>query len=132
LQVHPVTDEIVHIDFLRLVDDVKVKVELPIGFKGVSPGVKSGGKLIQNMRTIKVKTTPDNLVDKLYVSISRLKLGHSVRVKDVEISEGMEVLSALATPVAQVAVPRALKSATSAAGAILEDEEEEAEAEAEA
>lgn len=125
LQVHPVTDEIVHIDFLRLVDDVKVKVELPLGFKGVSPGVLGGGKLIQNMRTIKIKTTPENLVDKLYVSIEGLKLGHSVRVKDVEVGDGIEVLSAMATPVAQVAVPRALKSATSIAETALEGEEEE-------
>ena len=110
LQVHPLTDDIVHIDFLRLVDNVKVKVELPLGFTGVSPGVKGGGTLVQNMRTIKIKTTPDKLVDMLYVSIEGLLLGNSVRVKDVEVAEGMEVLSALATPVAQVAVPRALKS----------------------
>jgi large subunit ribosomal protein L25 len=127
LQIHPVTDAIVHIDFLRLVDNVKVKVELPLGFKGDSPGVKGGGKLIQNMRTIKVKTTPEHLVDKLYVSIEGLLLGHSVRVKDVEVSEGMEVLSALATPVAQVAVPRALKSATAGEGIAGEGEAEETE-----
>ncbi|MCL4107767.1 UNVERIFIED_CONTAM: hypothetical protein GTU68_027152 [Idotea baltica] len=111
IQMHPVTDDIVHIDFLRLVDDVKIKVELPIAFKGESPGVKNGGKLTQTMRTIKVKATPDLLVDKLYVSIDGLKLGQSVRVKDVEVAEGMEVMSALPTPVAQVAIPRALKGA---------------------
>ncbi|GLR19178.1 50S ribosomal protein L25 [Portibacter lacus] len=127
IQMHPVTDAIVHIDFLRLVDDVKVKVELPIAFKGDSPGVKNGGKLIQTMRTIKIKTTPDKLVDKLYVSIQGLKLGNSVRVKDVEVGEGVEVMSALATPVAQVAIPRALKSAGAIGDLDLDEEEETAE-----
>lgn len=114
IQMHPVTDEIVHIDFLRLKDGVPLKVEIPIGFKGTSPGVKGGGKLIQTMRKIKVKVDPSDLVDKLYVSIEGLELGDSVRVRDVEVEDNVEVISALATPVAQVAVPRALKSATAA------------------
>ncbi len=117
IQMHPVSDEILHIDFLRLQAGVPIKVELPIGFKGASPGVKAGGKLIQTMRSIKIKVNPANLVDKLFVSIDGLGLGQSVRVKDVEITEGIEVLSALATPVAQIAIPRALKSATAAADA---------------
>ncbi len=121
---HPVTDEIVHVDFLRLKEGVPVKVELPLGFKGVSPGVKAGGKLIQNMRKVKVKVDPAYLQDRLYVSIEGLELGHSVRVKDVEVNEHMEVMSALATPVAQVAVPRALKSATAAAEESSEEIEE--------
>lgn len=129
LQVHPVTDEIIHIDFLRLIDGVKIKVDLPVGFKGVSTGVKNGGKLIQNMRTIKIKTTPDQLVDKLYVSIEGLLLGDSVRVRDVEVTDDMEVLSAMATPVAQVTVPRALKSAGAAADAEGDGEGAEAAAE---
>ena len=115
IQMHPVTDEILHIDFLRLQDGVKVKVDIPVGFKGVSPGVKSGGKLIQNLRKIKVKVDPQHLVNKLFVSIEGVELGQSVRVKYVEVTDEMEVLSVLVTPVAQVAVPRALKSATAEA-----------------
>ena len=115
LQMHPVTDEVMHIDFLKLVDGTPIKVEIPIGFKGESPGIKAGGKLTQNLRSIKVKTKPEHLVDKLYVSIEGLALGQSVRVRDVEVNENIEVLSQGATPVGQVLVPRALKSATSAA-----------------
>ena len=118
MQFHPVTDDLMHIDLLQLVDGQKVIVEIPIGFKGIAPGVKTGGKLIQKVRRVKVKTTPDKIVDKLFVDISELELGFSVRVRDIELGEGMEVMNPLAIPVASVEVPRALRSA--------EAEEEEA------
>lgn len=126
-QYHPVTDEIVHLDFLQLVDGQQIKVNIPVGFKGSSVGVKAGGKLVQKLRTIKIKTTPDKIVNKLFVDITEANLGDSVRVKDVEVSEGMEVMNPAATPVASVEVPRALKSA--AAG---EEEDAAAPAAAEA
>lgn len=114
IQTHPVSDKILHLDFLRLVDGHPIKIQVPVGFKGVSPGVKAGGKLVQTMRTVKIKVDPANLVDKLYVSIEGLGLGQSVRVRDVEINGDIEMMSALATPVAQVTIPRALKSAATA------------------
>ena len=111
---HPLTDEIVHIDFLRVIPDTPIKVEIPVDFKGKSPGVKEGGKLIPQMRKVKVKTTPENLVDRVFVDISELELGNSVRVRDIEFPDGMEVMTTTATPVAIVEVPRALKSAAAA------------------
>lgn len=108
---HPLSDEIVHIDFLRMIEGTPIKVEIPVDFKGKSPGVKEGGKLISQMRKVKVKTTPELLVDRVYVDISSLELGGSVRVRDIDFPEGMEVLTTTATPVAIVEVPRALKSA---------------------
>lgn len=108
---HPLSDEITHIDFLRTIEGTPIKVEIPVGYKGVSPGVKEGGKLIAQMRKVKVKTTPDKLTDKLYVDIGELQLGSSVRVRDIEVPEGMELMTTGATPIAIVEVPRALKSA---------------------
>jgi large subunit ribosomal protein L25 len=119
-QYHPVTDEIVHLDFLQLIDDQKIIVNIPVSFKGVSPGVKAGGKLVSKLRTIKVKTTPDQIVNQLFVDISGVTLGSSVRVRDVEVTDGMQVMNPAATPVASVEVPRALKSAE--AGAEAEEE----------
>ena len=114
---HPLSDEITHIDFLRTIEGTPIKVEIPVAYKGKSPGVKEGGKLIVQMRKVKVKTTPDKLTDKLYVDIGELELGNSVRVRDIELPEGMELLTTGATPVAIVEVPRALKSADAAADA---------------
>lgn len=110
-QFHPVTDEIVHLDFLRLIPGKKIKVNIPIGFKGESEGVKGGGTLAQKLRTISVKTTPDKIVNRLFVDITGTVLGSSVRVKDIEVAEGMEVMQEGATPVATIEVPRALRSA---------------------
>ncbi len=114
IQFHPVTDAIMHIDFLKLVDGHPIKVEVPVEFEGVSPGVKSGGKLIQQIRRIKIKTVPAKLIDKLSVNISELELGGAVRVRDISAVDGIEILVNEATPVATVEVPRALKSAEAA------------------
>ena len=116
LQFHPVTEELMHLDFIELVDGHPVKVEIPVQFKGAAPGVKTGGKLIQKVRKIKVKTTPDKLVDALFADISNLQLSQSVRVRDVELVEGMELMNPPGIPVASVEVPRALRSAASKAG----------------
>jgi len=127
MQFHPVTDEILHLDFLRMIPGQKIKVEIPIKFKGEAPGVKEGGKLMQKVRRVMIKTTPDKVVDELFVDISGLLLGNSVRVKDIEITEGMEIMNSLGIPVASVETPRALRSEEAAE---LEGEEGEEGAEA--
>lgn len=111
IQWHPVTDEIRHIDFLTLKAGTKVKIEIPVRFKGASPGVLGGGKLIQSMRRVKVKLDPADIVDELLIDISELELGNSVRVRDIEVSDKIEILANESIPVAGVEVPRALKSA---------------------
>ena len=110
IQFHPVTEQILHIDFVKLIDNHPIKVEVPIRFKGKSPGVKQGGQLIQSMRKVIIKATPENLVDELIADISHVELGSAIRVKELEIGEGIEVLSPENTPVASVNVPRALKT----------------------
>jgi len=110
IQFHPVTDEIMHIDLLQLVDKKPLKAEVPVVCVGTSLGQKEGGKLQQNLRRIKIKTTPENLVNQLTVNIESLELGDAVRVRDIDELEGVEIMNPGATPVAIVEVPRALKS----------------------
>ena len=124
LQFHPVTDDLQHIDFLELVPGKDIKVAIPVRFRGQAPGVKLGGKLTPKLRRVKIKTKPEHLVDELFADVSGLDLGQSIRVRDIEVSEGMEVMSAMGTPIASIEVPRALRSAAAAAG-----KEEEAAAE---
>ncbi|MBK9149725.1 MAG: 50S ribosomal protein L25 [Saprospiraceae bacterium] len=114
VQFHPITDEVIHIDFLRLIDKTPVKVEVPLRFKGASPGVKVGGKLIQQVRKIKIKTTPEYIVDELKADISKLDLGQSLRVRDIITPQGVEIINNPATPVALIEIPRALKAAAAA------------------
>ena len=111
VQFHPVTEEIVHIDFLELVPENKVVVEVPVRFEGTAPGLKMGGKLMRKMRKVKIKTTPENLVDELIFDVSELKLGQSVRVRDAQVGEEIEVLNSPSIPVASIEIPRALKGA---------------------
>lgn len=115
VQYHPVTDAIVHIDFLGLIPGKPVKLELPIRFKGQSPGVKLGGKLSQSLRRAKVKTVPENIQTELFVDVSKLELGQSVRVRDIVVPEGIEIINTPGIPVATVITPRALRSAAAAA-----------------
>lgn len=126
MQFHPVTDEVLHVDFLALNDGIPVNVKVPLRVTGVSPGVKAGGKLIQQIRKIEIRTTPDKLVDEVFVDISNLELGYAVRVRDIEPIEGVSIVNIAATPVANVEIPRALKSA--AASEAGEETEEVAEA----
>ncbi|MFK7948482.1 MAG: 50S ribosomal protein L25 [Saprospiraceae bacterium] len=114
-QYHPVTDAVMHIDFLLLVDGRNLITQVPVKTEGVAPGVKLGGKLTQVTRRVKIKTTPENLVDHMLVDVSDLDLGRSVRVRDLKSVDGVEVMTSPGIPLASVEIPRALRSAQTAA-----------------
>ncbi len=113
-QFHPVTDELRHVDFLALEDGRTIKVQVPVTFTGTSPGVRGGGKLQVSVRRIKIKTTPEHLVDHVTLDISDLELGQSIRVRDIDAMEGVEIQNPGGQPIATVEVPRALRSAATA------------------
>ena len=107
-QFHPVNEVLLHADFLQLNDNKEVKMEIPVRFVGVSPGVLSGGKLVPKLRKLKVKALPANLPDFIDVDISDLELGRSVKVGKIK-AENFTILTNPSAPVATVAIPRALK-----------------------
>jgi len=132
-QFHPVNDSLMHVDLLELVPGQVFNAQVPVTYEGASPGVKIGGKLMKKIRRVKVKMTPETMVDNLTIDISKLELGFSVRVKELNVQEGVVVTDPPNAPIASVEVPRALKSADASADAA-EDapaEEETAEAAAE-
>lgn len=108
LQFHPVNDMLLHVDFLELNDEKEVKIDVPVRFTGVSPGVLAGGKLVTKLRKLKIKALPANLPDYVEVDISDLELGRSVKVNKIKAAN-YTILSNPASPVATVAIPRALK-----------------------
>ena len=110
---HPVSEEILHIDFHRLLPGVVVNAEIPVKIVGQSEGVLVGGKLLVKVRKLKVKSTPEALKDFVEVDITPLKLGQSVRVKDIP-NQGFQILNAPNIPVASIEIPRNLKSAAGA------------------
>ena len=113
-QFHPVTDEVLHMDFLQLVDGKPFKVQLPAVTQGKSSAEISGGKLVRLLHKVDVKTTPEYLVDKLIIDIEGLKLGQALRIRDLQLPEGIEVLNPSGSPIVKVEIPRIAKSLLSA------------------
>lgn len=111
IQFHPVTDSIEHIDFLQLTKGQKVKVDIPVRFKGDSPGVVEGGTLTIQRRKVTILVNPEDMVDEIWADISHLALGQSVRVSELEITDKIQILTPGAIPVGIVEIPRALRSA---------------------
>jgi large subunit ribosomal protein L25 len=125
VQFHPVSEEILHIDFLRLIENHRVKVDIPVRLTGTAAGVKTGGVLQQLLRKVKVITTPEHLVNELLADVSHLELGQSVRVKDIATSEEVQIINNPNVPIGIIETPRALRSATSAMEKLEEEEGEE-------
>lgn len=125
IQFHPVSDKILHVDFLALVPGKTVIADIPVVLVGQSAGVKAGGKLVQKLRKVKVKATPENLVEKIEVNVDSLKLGKSIKVKNIKTG-GLEILNPGPVPVASVEIPRALRGQFK----VEADDEEEVVAEA--
>jgi large subunit ribosomal protein L25 len=108
LQFDKVTDDLIHADFLELVEDKKVIATIPIKFTGAAKGVKDGGKLITKMKALKVKTFPKFLKENIEVDLSDLELNGNVRVEDVK-AENYEILNSPRIPIASVVLTRQLK-----------------------
>ena len=108
LQFHKVTDQLLHVDFLELVEDKKVVATLPLHLSGAPAGVKAGGKLVVKMKSLKVKAYPKDLKEAITVDISNLELNENIRVQDVK-EENMEILNSPRIPIATVVLTRQLK-----------------------
>jgi large subunit ribosomal protein L25 len=122
LQFDKVTDKLIHVDLLELVEDKKVIASIPLKFVGSPVGVKDGGKLHIKMKALKIKTYPKYLRERIDVNIDNLELNGNVRVEDVK-DENYEILNSPRIPIASVTLTRELKqeeaatTATPAAGA---------------
>ncbi|MFN8248846.1 MAG: 50S ribosomal protein L25 [Ferruginibacter sp.] len=114
IQFDKVTDALIHVDFLQLVDDKKVIATLPLKFTGTPAGVRAGGKLVLKMKSLKIKTLPKYLKEHIEVDITNLNLNENLRVQDVP-SENMEVLNSPRIPIASVTMTRQLKQEEAAA-----------------
>jgi large subunit ribosomal protein L25 len=114
LQFDKVSDQLIHVDFLELVDDKKVTVTLPIKFVGTPAGVKAGGKLVTKIKSLKVKLLPKYLRENIELDISNLQLNENIRVEDV-IAENMEKMNSLRIPIASITMTRQLKQEEAAA-----------------
>lgn len=84
IQFHPVTDRILHVDFYQLFDDKEVTMEIPVAYIGNSPGVRNGGVLRKNKRSLRIKALPGNLPDSIEADISELKIGSKLYITTLQ------------------------------------------------
>jgi len=116
IQFHPVTDNILHIDFYQIFDDKEVSMEIPVRISGNSPGVRNGGVLRIVNRSLRVKALPKNLPDFLNADISEMKIGAIMTVADL-MGEDYTILNEAKRVVCQIR--------TSRVAIEVEDEEDE-------
>jgi len=114
IQFDKVTDELIHVDFLELVDNKKVIATLPLKYVGTPVGVKAGGKLVLKMKSVKIKTLPKYLKEVIEVDISNLQLNENIRVENI-VADNMEVLNSPRIPIASITMTRQLKQEEAAA-----------------
>ncbi|MCU0356357.1 MAG: 50S ribosomal protein L25/general stress protein Ctc [Cyclobacteriaceae bacterium] len=130
VQFHPVSEVILHADFLRIEEGRKIKMDIPIRLVGQAKGVSKGGTLIRKRATLKVYGFPKQMPDHIDVDVTNLDFHNAVKVRDMSF-EGLEFLDPGAAAIAAVEVPRAAKlatetSATEAAPAAAEAKKPEA------
>lgn len=114
IQFDKVTDSLIHLDFLELVEGKKVIANIPLKFTGTAAGVKAGGKLVTKIKTLKVKTLPGDLKENIEVDLTELELNENLRVEDVK-EEKYEILNSPRIPIATVVMTRQLKQEEQAA-----------------
>lgn len=119
LQFHPVTDKLLHVDFIQLVEGKEVTMDIPVVLEGQARGVLNGGKLKMIIRKLAVRSTPGNFPESIKLNIAPLRIGQSIRVSDVK-PEGYSILNAA------TAVIVTIKNARGAVQDDGDDDEEEA------
>ncbi|AYN69259.1 50S ribosomal protein L25/general stress protein Ctc [Euzebyella marina] len=122
IQFHPVTDNILHIDFYQLFDDKEVTMNIPVRLQGNSPGVRNGGRLLFRKRKLAIKALPDKLPDFFDIDISKLRIGQNITVETL-LSDDFTILHPDTTVVVQVKTQRS--------AVVTDDEEEEGDEDAE-
>jgi len=119
IQFHPVTENILHIDFYQLFENKEIAMDIPVVLTGNSIGVRAGGVLRRNRRKLRIKALPTNLPDFIEIDISKLRIGNKVYVSQLP-SEDYKFLHSDNTVVCQVKQSRVSL-------AELEDDEDEEE-----
>jgi len=110
IQFHPLTELILHVDFLRINESKPFVMEIPVKLTGTSPGVKMGGKIIQKLRKLRVKAFAKDMPQYVEVGIEVLELGKSVRVGDLSFDK-FQVTNNTDDTIVSVVMSRALKQA---------------------
>ena len=106
VQFHPVSEIILHADFLRISEDRKIKMQIPVRLVGQAPGVSKGGTLVRKRAALKVFGFAKDMPDHIDIDVSSLDFHHAIKVADMKL-DNLELLDPKAAAIAAVEVPRA-------------------------
>jgi large subunit ribosomal protein L25 len=115
IQFHPVSDKILHADFVQIFEDKPVVIKVPVTITGTSAGVLAGGKLVIKKRNLKVKGLPKDLPEYITVDITNLKIHQSAKVGDLAFDK-IELLDPKKEVVVSVATSRVAQKTEGAEG----------------
>jgi large subunit ribosomal protein L25 len=114
---HPISRQILHVDFVRVNLDEEVKVTVPVVLTGTPAGVVDGGNLHQSVHELRVAATPATIPSKVIVDVSALKIGEALHVSDLKLGTGVRALLHAEDGIASVVAPQAVVEAAPAAEA---------------
>lgn len=114
LQFHPISDRVIHIDFLEVTDEKPIVMQVPVRLEGLAAGVKAGGKLTLDMRKLKVRALHKDIPEKLVINVENLELGKVLQVRNLQF-DGLEILNAKNAVVCGVKLTRGARGAAAKA-----------------
>lgn len=109
VQRHPLRDFYLHVDFFKIALDKKIETAVPVLIVGESPGVKTGGVLQHGLWEVDVECLPGNIPEHFTVDVGKLEIGGTVKVADLAVPEGIELLTSLEEIVVHVVPPTVFK-----------------------
>ena len=106
IQTHPFRPDIIHVDFMRLRQGVAVELNVPIALSGTAEGIRAGGRLDVVLHEAHVRCTPARIPESIQADVSGMSIGESLRLGDLALPDGVELLANPKTIVCHVAETR--------------------------
>ena len=106
IQYHPVTDEIIHIDFQKVKEDEKISLEVAVRSSGEAQGVKLGGLLVQMLNSVTIKCRPAEIPEFLEIDVTDMEMNTNLFVRDITLPTDVEMLTADDIAVVSVQEPK--------------------------
>ena len=106
IQYHPVTDEIIHVDFQKVKEDEKISLEVAVRSSGEAQGVKLGGLLVQMLNSVTIKCKPAEIPEFLQIDVTDMEMNTNLFVKDITLPTDVEMLTAEDIAVVSVQEPK--------------------------
>ena len=127
IQYHPVTDEIIHIDFQKVKEDEKISLEVAVRSSGEAQGVKLGGLLVQMLNSVTIKCRPAEIPEFLEIDVTDMAMNTNLFVKDITLPEDVEMLTADDIAVVSIQEPKEEKEEEAVEEAESDDTDEKPE-----